>query len=158
APYGWDGSSKTLADRITGTLRNVHHHEPTGSEVDDLVEFLKTLSPPLPRPVHLKDVEEVARGKALFFGKAGCARCHQGETRQDGKTHDVGTRGNADAQDRFDTPSLRGVIDNSPYLHDGRAQRLDDVFEKYNTKQRHGSAHLLNKDELADLIAYLRHL
>jgi YVTN family beta-propeller protein len=158
APYGWHGSSPTIADRVTGTLRTLHRHEPTDQEVDDLVAYLESLPPPQPKPVGLVKVEAVARGKALFQGKAECVKCHRGDTLQDGKTHDIGTRGPTDTQDAFDTPSLRGLGDNAPYLHDGRAESLEDVFKEHDKKNRHGAAHLLNPGELADLIAYLKHL
>jgi mono/diheme cytochrome c family protein len=158
APYGWHGSSPTLADRVTGTLRKLHRHEPTEQEVDDLVAYLKSLPPPRPKPVKLAEVEAVARGKALFQGKADCVKCHRGDTLQDGKTHDIGTRGPTDTQDAFDTPSLLGVSDNAPYLHDGRAETLEEVFKRHNSKKQHGAAHLLSTDELSDLIAYLKHL
>src|SRR5262249_42232807 len=148
----------TLADRVTGTLRTLHRHEPTHSEVDDLVAYLERLPAPRPKPVKLAHVEAVAHGKALFKGKAGCARCHQGQKMQDGKTHDVGTRGPTDTQDAFDTPSLRGVSDNAPYLHDGRAETLEEVFRKFNPRKRHGDADSLSGDELGDLVAYLKHL
>src|SRR5262249_40047284 len=158
APYGWHGSSPTLADRVTGTLRTLHRHEPTEAEVKDLVAYLESLPPPPPPPVQQADKPTVARGKDLFQGKAQCASCHQRASLDDGKTHDIGTRGPTDTQDRFDTPSLRGVARYAPYLHDGRAATLEEVFTKHNPKQRHGAAHLLTKEELADLIAYLKSL
>src|SRR5439155_26693775 len=43
APYGWHASSPTLEDRVTGTLRTLHQHEPAAQETADLVAYLKTL-------------------------------------------------------------------------------------------------------------------
>src|SRR5262249_1312772 len=91
APYGWLGTSPTPADRLQGTLRTLHHHEPKDEEVRDLVAYLESLPPPTPPPVPEKDKPAVARGKALFEGKARCATCHPGPTFTDGKSHDVGT-------------------------------------------------------------------
>lgn len=156
APYGWHASSPTLADRVTGTLRTLHQHEPTSAETADLVAFLKTLSPPLPLPV--KDAAAVARGKELFFDKAQCGKCHRRAAFDDDRPHDLGTRAPGDLQAKFDTPSLRGVARTAPYLHDGRAATLAEVFGKHNTGERHGAAHRLNKQELADLLAFLRSL
>lgn len=158
APYGWHGSSATLADRVRGTLRSLHRHEPTGTEVEDLVAYLESLPPPRPLPVKDEDKPAVARGRTLFQDKAACATCHPGPTYQDGKSHDIGTARPTDTQSRFDTPSLRGVARTAPYLHDGKAPTLADVFTKGNPKQQHGAAHTLSKEELADLIAYLRSL
>src|SRR5262249_28720793 len=36
APYGWLGTSPTLRDRFTGTLRHLFQHEPTASEAEAL--------------------------------------------------------------------------------------------------------------------------
>jgi YVTN family beta-propeller protein len=158
APYGWHGTSPTLADRVTGTLRHLHRHEPAGSEVADLAAYLGTLAPPRPLPRRAADRPAVERGRALFEGKGGCASCHRGDSLQDGKVHDVGTRTAQDAKDRFDTPSLRGVARSAPYLHDGRAATLEEVFTRHNAARRHGSAHRLTADELRDLVAYLKGL
>lgn len=159
APYGWHGSSPTLADRVGGTLRTLHRHEPTESEVNDLVAYLESLPPPKPLPVRAEDRPAVARGKVLFEGKGQCANCHhRGSMLDDSAGHDVGTRGPTDTQDRFDTPALRGVVYNTPYLHDGRAATLAAVFTRHNERKRHGSAHVLSNQELNDLIAYLKSL
>jgi cytochrome c peroxidase len=156
APYGWEGKSATLEDRVGGTLRTLHQHEPTGTEVADLVAYLKSLPPPKPGPP--VSAEVMARGKELFEGKGRCATCHKRAGYDDGKSHDVGTRGPTDTTDLIDTPALRGVGRTAPYLHDGRAATLEEIFTKHNPDKRHGAAHLLSDDELNDLIAYLKSL
>jgi YVTN family beta-propeller protein len=155
-PYGWHASSPTLEDRVTGTLRTLHQHEPGTAETAELVAFLKTLAPP--RPLAVKDAAAVARGKELFHGKAKCATCHRSDALDDDRPHDLGLRGDGDVQARFDTPSLRGVARTAPYLHDGRAATLADVFGRHNAQQRHGAAHQLSKAEMGDLLAFLRSL
>ncbi len=156
APYGWEGMSATLEDRVTGTLRSLHQHEPTGTEVADLVAYLKSLPPP--KPVAVGDKEAFTRGKELFEGKARCATCHKRAGYDDGKSHDVGTRGPTDTSDLFDTPSLRGVARTAPYLHDGRAATLEEIFTRHNPEKRHGAAHLLSDQEFRDLMGFLRSL
>jgi cytochrome c peroxidase len=158
APYGWHGSSPTLADRVAGTLRTLQRHEPQGSEVEDLVAYLQTLAPPRPLPRRQADEPARARGRALFEGKGRCASCHRGEALHDGAAHEVGTRGPGDPRERFDTPSLRGVARTAPYLHHGQAHTLEEVFTRHNPERRHGAAHLLTREELADLVAYLKSL
>jgi YVTN family beta-propeller protein len=158
APYGWHGSSPTLADRVAGTLRTLHRHEPQGTEVDDLVAYLKTLDPPKPKPVPEKEKPAVERGQKIFFGKGKCSGCHRGESFQDGLRHDVGTRIEGDTQDAFDTPSLRGVGQTAPYLHHGQAESLEEIFTKFNGRQNHGTGHLLNDLELSELVSFLKSL
>jgi YVTN family beta-propeller protein len=155
APYGWHGSSPTLADRVTGTLRTLHQHEPQGGQVDDIIAYLRTLEPPRPLPRKSADEAAVVRGKAVFEGKAKCGACHAGPALQDTRPHDVGTRVEGDTANRFDTPSLRGLGRTAPYLHHGRAATLEEVLTTYNPGHRHGAAHALTPEERADLIAYL---
>ena len=107
APYGWEGSSPTLEDRIAGTLRTLHQHEPEGTEVEDIAAYLRSLPPPRPLPVDKEDQPAVARGEKLFKGKAQCAKCHQPPTFQDA-SYTTSARGPTDTTARFDT-SLRGL-------------------------------------------------
>ena len=39
-----------------------------------------------------------------------------------------------------------------------RAKTLEAIFTEHNPKGKHGAAHLLSKEEMADLIAYLKSL
>jgi YVTN family beta-propeller protein len=155
APYGWHGTSPTLADRVSGTLRTLHHHEPTQAEITDIVAYLQMLAPPRPLPQAADSKAVRMRGKALFQGKGQCAKCHRGEALDDDVTHDVGTRGPGDIKAVFDTPSLRGVARTAPYLHDGRSATVEEVFSKHNPQHRHGAAHLLSTEEMKDLLEFL---
>ena len=157
APYGWHGSSQTLTDRVVGTLQTLHRHEPQGTEVADLVAYLETLEAQKPAPP-TKDEQQLERGRALFHGKAKCAGCHRPGLFSDGLTHDVGTRTPRDSQDKFDTPSLRGVVHTAPYLHHGKASTLEEIFTRYNPRSRHGAAHLLDSKEIRDLAWFLKSL
>jgi YVTN family beta-propeller protein len=158
APYGWLGNSPTLADRVGGTLRTLHHHEPKGTEAEDMVAYLKTLEAPRPLPQKGVDPKAVARGQAIFQSQGKCMNCHRRQALDDDVAHDVGTRVLGDHQDQFDTPSLRGVARTAPYLHHGQAKTLEEIFSRYNPRHRHGAAHRLTAEELADLMAYLRNL
>jgi len=160
APYGWLGTSPTLADRVAGTLRTLHKYEPSDEEVKDIVAYLETLPPPSPparSELPAESLKAVERGQGLFEGKARCNGCHAGPTFDDGKLHDVGT-GTILGEERINTPSLRGLSSSAPYLHDGRAQSIEEVFSKYNERRKHGDADRLTAEELADLVAYLRSL
>jgi cytochrome c peroxidase len=58
----------------------------------------------------------------------------------------------------FDTPALLRISTTAPYLHDGRATTLEEIFTKHNPTGLHGRAANLVPAELADLIAYLKSL
>ncbi|MBK7397697.1 MAG: Ig-like domain-containing protein [Myxococcales bacterium] len=97
-------------------------------------------------------------GLALFRSKK-CDSCHAGADLRDGKQHDVGTilptsgKRLGGPLTAIDTPGLQGVFATAPYLHDGRAETLDEVFSRYDPEHRHGPA--LTDDERQKLVAYL---
>jgi CxxC motif-containing protein (DUF1111 family) len=56
----------------------------------------------------------------------------------------------------FDTPSLNGIADSAPYLHDGSAATLTDVLTQ--TRGTMGDISSLDDDDLAALVEMLRSL
>jgi cytochrome c peroxidase len=74
--------------------------------------------------------------------------------------HDVGTGDGPGERlgPAFDTPSLRGLWDSAPYLHDGSAPTLRDVLTTRNAGDRHGTTSTLTPQQIDDLVAYLRSL
>jgi len=56
---------------------------------------------------------------------------------------------------RFDTPTLIEVWRTAPYLYDGRAHTMKDVFKECNTGDRHGTTSTLTNEELDDLAAFV---
>jgi cytochrome c peroxidase len=68
----------------------------------------------------------------------------------------LGTGKAVDNSSLFDTPQLMSVALTAPYLHDGSAKSLEEIWTVYNPHDRHGRTNDLTKDELNDLIEYLR--
>jgi YVTN family beta-propeller protein len=106
-------------------------------------------------------------GKAIFertvdkFGKPiaeynRCSYCHSGKKGTSQKSFDVGTGRATDRSGLFDTPQLVNVALTAPYLHDGSAHTLEEIWTVYNPNDKHGRTNDLAKDELNDLIEYLR--
>jgi mono/diheme cytochrome c family protein len=126
--------------------------EPTEAQARDLAAFLRSLPPPPPSEVPPSAAEAVRRGGELFHGR-GCGNCHTPPTYTSPKRYDVGLADEAGATE-FNPPSLRGVVHGGPFLHDGRAATLADVFTRY----RHQLDRDLTATELADLLAFLRSL
>jgi YVTN family beta-propeller protein len=127
--------------------------------------FQPKLSPHIVAPGKL--TSEAERGKTLFFDKAvGCATCHSGPYYTDSSLkrpynlHDVGTGGGETEKmpPEYDTPTLLGVYRAPPYMHDGRAKTLMDVLTTANPKDKHGKTSHLKKEQLADLVAFLKSL
>jgi hypothetical protein len=57
----------------------------------------------------------------------------------------------------IDTPTLKGVWQSAPYLHDGRAATLREIFTKY-TKDQMGIVSNLTDVELDQMVRYLNEL
>jgi cytochrome c peroxidase len=95
--------------------------------------------------------DDAKRGMALFFGKARCARCHEGPHLTDLDFHAVAVPqigpGNTPAGDdlgafpavqsdakrlyHFKTPPLRNAGATAPYMHDGVFRSVREVVEHY---------------------------
>ncbi|HJL20116.1 MAG TPA: cytochrome c, partial [Sandaracinaceae bacterium LLY-WYZ-13_1] len=96
------------------------------------------------------DAEAVARGRALFR-RARCTRCHAGRDLTNGQTRDVGTGG------ALSVPSLIGVADRLPVMHDGCADTLRRRFDPDCGGDEHGPTDL-TEAQIDDLVAYLASL
>ncbi len=112
-------------------------------DLDALAAYLVTLTAP-PNPTQL-DADQVARGEALFNALE-CATCHSGDYYTDGLLYDVGTGG------EVETPTLRWLWLSAPYLHDGSAPTLRDVFILEGT---HRLIVDYSYEEIDALVAYL---
>lgn len=106
-------------------------------------------------------------GQQIFNGSGGCASCHSGTDFTDsasGVLHDVGTikassgRRLGATLTGLDTPTLKGLWDTAPYLHDGSAATLMDVITTANPGNRHGSTSALTPTQRAQLVAYLQQI
>jgi cytochrome c peroxidase len=143
------------------------------AELDALAAYVRTL-PALRSPFREDDGslgEPALRGQAVFERVAiGCTTCHSGTTFTDSgftspgvpRLHDVGTLGPGSGQrlgallPGIDTPTLRGLWDGAPYLHDGSAATLREVLVERNTSDTHGVTSGLSDGEVDDLLAYLQ--
>ncbi len=85
-----------------------------------------------------------------------CIHCHSGPKGTNQKVFDVGTKRATDNTGNFDTPQLTNIALTAPYLHDGSAPTLEEIWTVYNPEDKHGRTNDLTKDELNDLIEYLR--
>ena len=93
----------------------------------------------------------VKQGDELFFGKAGCNKCHLGQNLTDSRFHNLGIGWDSETQtfadegryvvsqevaDRgaFKTPTVRDVSKHAPYMHDGSLATLREVVEHYDKR------------------------
>ena len=71
---------------------------------------------------------------------------------------DVGSLKDNEDPTLFDSPNLNNVYESAPYLHDGSAATLEEIWTRYNDHDTHGYANDMTKDQLNDLVEYLKSL
>jgi YVTN family beta-propeller protein len=159
APFRWSGVEAELSSFVQSEITGLLQH-PSLPERDlrAIARYVESL--PLPPNPHRNPDSTLsaagARGRKLFAGKAGCADCHGGP--RHGGTGRRAWVGTTPEGLLLDVPHLNGAYDSAPYLHDGRAVTLEEIFARQNAPQRHGRAHLLTEAEMRDLIQFVREL
>ncbi len=159
-PWTWHGWQTDLSQTVEKSLTDtLYGSKPTAVDVQAVVAFLQTLDHP-PNPNRKMDgslTPAAERGRELFYGKAHCAHCHQGEHYTSPKNYDVKIEGDLSDFELWNPPSLRGLRDRGPYLHDGRAETLDDLLRGAHRPERLGGQ-ALSDQERCDLIEFLKSL
>lgn len=148
-----------------------------------LAAFMRTLRSPATRFDRWVNGDDKAlsvaelRGFQLFNGKANCFACHSGWRFTDEGFRDIGLPATADRGRgkikpqieslafAFKTPTLRGVADRPPYMHDGSLRSLEAVVEHYDRgglRRQSVSPDMfplgLTAQEKSDLVAFMRTL
>ncbi len=174
SPFKWNGMNPDLNTQ-DGPRTAMYIFRSQGfnaKEVSDLVTYLLSLRLP-PNPHRAQDghlTEAQLRGKAIFFRRRSnfgtlippadrCYYCHSPVTHYTSRVQmDVGTSTPYDTIHAFDVPQLEGVAMKPPYLHNGEALTLEQIWTEFNPEDKHGFTSDLRKDELNDLIDYLKTL
>jgi YVTN family beta-propeller protein len=151
APFHWDGDmsglsaimSEVFVNRMGGALQGPRH-------LNAMENWMGKI-PTLPRSLPNAPESAIAHGAELFVS-SGCQACHSGEMLTNNSNADVGT-GKA-----FQVPSLIGIADRAPFLHDGCAATLKDRFGPCGGGDKHGKTSNLTPAELNDLVSYLETL
>jgi DNA-binding beta-propeller fold protein YncE len=173
-PFKWNGKNPNLeiqcGPRFARVLMRTDPIPP--EDLKDLTTFIK--SQPPARTVHASLLDRPLtsaqqRGRELFFAtrqpngtpiprERQCHTCHRPPLFTNHLRSGVGTRGPRDTTDQFDTPHLLGIAASAPYLHDGRAKTLEELWTTYQTNDLHGVSSYMNKHMLNDLVEYLKTL
>ena len=173
SPFKWAGTNTSLymqdGIRFAKHLTRVDPFPPR--ELKALVAYIyEQRQPPnrYRRPgTPLTEVQ--ARGKALFertvtltgepIPEANrCITCHPPPFYTNRQKFDVGTKRAFDKMDVLDTPQLMNIYDGAPYLHDGSAASLEEIWTINSVNDEHGVVSDLTKLELNELVEYLRTL
>jgi len=173
APFKWNGSNPNLETECGPRTEKFFYRSESydGWELADLVAYIKAM-PLRPNRFRMANGELTPaqeRGKAIFERtrrKDGtpipeanqCPVCHSGPHYTNQHLADVGTGKTTDRSPILDVPQLTNIALTAPYLHDGSARTLEEIWTVFNPKDTHGVSNDLQKDELNDLIEYLRTL
>lgn len=115
-------------------------------------EYLASLEPlPSPYLVDGRLSAKAEEGRKLYE-RFGCADCHSGPYYTDMKMHRIGE--DIEFEQGWDTPTLIEVWRTAPYLFDGRAATMEEVFYVY----KHGIDGKISRKEAEELAEYVNSL
>jgi YVTN family beta-propeller protein len=170
-PYKWNGGNPNIPTECGPRTEKYfwRSEQYDNLTLADLTTYIRNM-PTRPNRWKLPGREMTPaqeRGKAIFersidkFGKHideanRCSYCHSGPKGTNQKLFDVGTRKATDNSGMLKTAPLTEIALTAPYLHDGSAHTLEEIWTVYNPDDKHGRTNDLTKDELNDLIEYLR--
>ena len=172
-PFKWNGGNPDMPTECGPRTEKFFFRSQsfTQQQLTDLVTFVYSLPyrPNRYRAASGELTPAQERGKTIFGrtkyknGKPipeanQCATCHSGPKGTNQKQLDVGTGKLTDRSPVIDVPQLPNVAYSAPYLHDGSAKSLEEIWTVFNPKDTHGVSNDLTKDELNDLIEYLKTL
>ena len=171
APYKWNGANPSIPVECGPRTEKYFWRSETydNRTLADLSTYILSL-PPRPNRWRLAGGELTPaqeRGQTLFardvdkFGKPipesnRCSYCHSGPQGTNQKLSDVGTGKPTDNTGVLKAAPLTNIALTAPYLHDGSAHTLEEIWTVFNPDDKHGRTNDLTKDELNDLIEYLR--
>ncbi|MGQ8338592.1 beta-propeller fold lactonase family protein [Sunxiuqinia sp. A32] len=173
-PFKWNGKNQTVykQDGIRFSTVLTRTEQFSYPDLDALVAYIKTGIKYPPNLMYNPDgklTDSQLRGKEIFersvdnYGKpipenGRCVTCHPAPYFSNFELADVGTLAVSDDSILFDTPHLNNIYSSAPYLHDGRAETLEEIWTIYGGEDDHGYVNDLTKIELNDLIEYLKSL
>lgn len=162
APFKWNGHNPDLETQCGPRIAKFLFHSEgfDHAQLANLVAFIKAI--PLSPNRHLGADGQLSpaqeRGHDIFLRK-GCDTCHPPATHYTAKTSfDVGTAAKYDTSGLFDIPQLDRIYEKPPYLHNGEARSLEEIWTLYNPSDKHGVTSDMSKEQLNDLVEFLKTL
>lgn len=173
-PFKWNGKNQTVFKQDGMRFSTVLTRTEAFSypDLDAISSYIMTgiLYPPnLQYNSNGILTEAQARGKIIFertHDNKGreipvnnrCITCHPAPYYTNLQLADVSTLAVSDDSIKFDTPHLNNIWASPPYLHDGRAKTLEEIWTLYGKDDRHGLTSDMTKIELNELVEYLKSL
>ncbi len=173
APFKWSGKNPSFTrqcgPRLSAFFTRLQPFTPEQLAALDLYICTIERPPNRYRPVGAALTEAQRRGSAIFHRtmtndgrmipvENRCVTCHFPPLHTDRRKHDVGSKMDFDTVSEFDVPHLNNIYDSAPYLHNGAAPTLEEIWTVFNPDDTHGVTNDMTKDQLNDLIEYLKTL
>lgn len=174
APYKWNGHNPDLATQCGPRIAKFLFRSEgfNTQELEALLTYMNYI--PLAPNRHLAPdgqlTEAQERGRAIYYRQYTndgrvipvqnrCDTCHPAETHYTARySTDVASATKYDTSGMFDIPQLDRVYEDAPYLHNGEALTLEEIWTVYNNRDTHGITSDMSKEQLNDLIEYLKTL
>ncbi len=172
APFKWEGTNPSLSrqcgPRLAVFFTRIDPFTP--EQVKALDRYICTIPRP---PNRYREGNELtaaqSRGKQLYERsmtntgeiipeKDRCHVCHPAPYFTSREVEKVGTASPLDTNTEFDVPHLNNIYETAPFLHDGRAETLEEIWTRFNPHDEHGVTNDMTKDQLNDLIEYIKTL
>ncbi len=173
-PYKWNGKNSSVYKQ-DGMRFSTILTRTEAFNYDDLDALVAYIMTGIDNPPNLRYnpngelTQAQKRGKTIFYRTETnlgeeipidnrCVTCHPPPYFTNMKMVDVGTLAETDDPMLFDSPQLNNIYESAPYLHDGRAATLEEIWTMFNDEDKHGVANDMLKDQLNDLVEYLKSL
>ncbi len=170
APFKWTGKNPSLSrqcgPRLAVFFTRIDPFTP--EQVAALDRYICTI-PRNPNRYRVEGELTPAQwnGKVLFeraYDNSGkeipvdnrCSTCHPAPYYTNRMKADIGADSPLDTDKIFDVPHLNNIYETAPYMHDGRSDTLEEIWTRFNPYDTHGVTNDMTKDQLKDLIEYLR--
>ena len=117
---------------VRAGFKFIQFFDVSDADADCVDDYLMTLTP-VPSPYLVNgELSDKAKEGRKVYEKLKCNDCHSGPYYTDMKMYRIGD--DIEFEAGWDTPTLREVWRTAPYLFDGRAATMEDVFKIH----RHG--------------------
>ena len=154
-PVMISGIRSTAEVAVRAGFRHIQFFEINEDDARSVDAYLRSLTPvPSPWLVNGNLSENAEKGK-MIFEREGCIACHSGEYFTDMRSYRIGEAEKVSKEwNGWDTPTLREAWRTAPYLFDGSAADMKEVFEVH----LHGLEQKLSKEEIDQLSEYVNSL
>lgn len=174
APFKWNGKNQTVykQDGMRFSTVLTRTEQFSYDDLDAITAYIKTGIKYPPNLMYNPNGEltpSQLRGKELYNRsvnnhgetipeKDRCNTCHPPPLYTNLQLADVGSLADTDDPILFDTPHLNNIFSSAPYLHDGKAETLEEIWTIYDQDEKHGYVNDMTKIQLNDLVEYLKSL